>query len=94
MKRIAASLIIAVAALNAHAADDPARTVHDTYCIMCHDTQVYTRDSRVARDYDGIRQEVDRWQTNLSLNWSQNEIDLMTTWLARHYYKVPCPHDC
>ena len=94
MKRIAVVLAASMAAASSFAADDAAKTLHDTYCIMCHDTQVYTRDSRMARDYDGIREQVDRWQTNLSLNWSQNEIDLMTTWLAKRYYKVSCPHGC
>ena len=75
-------------------AGDPEQTLHDTYCIMCHDTQVYTRETRVANDYESVRVEVNRWQTNLSLNWSQEQIDRMTTWLAKRYYKIHCPHGC
>lgn len=28
-------------------AAEPAREAHDTYCIACHDTSVYTRDDRL-----------------------------------------------
>jgi len=77
----------AMPGVNVFAADDPAKTQHDTYCIMCHDTQVYTREARLARNYDEVREQVNRWQTNLSLQWSDSEIDRMTTWLITRYYK-------
>ncbi len=78
---------------NGHAAE-PAQEAHDTYCIACHDTSVYTRESRLARDYDSVREQVDRWQGTINLGWTAEEIDRMTTWLAEHYYRVPCPNAC
>jgi hypothetical protein len=75
-------------------AAEPAREAHDTYCIACHDTSVYTRDDRLARDYDALREQVDRWQSNISLSWSTEEIDRMASWLAKHYYQIPCPNQC
>lgn len=72
-----------------------AKKLHDTYCLMCHTTQVYTRKDRLAGNYDQIRAEVDRWQGNVSLKWSAADIDLVTLYLAQYYYKVPCPKmDC
>ena len=94
MKGIAIVFAGMILATVTYAADDAEQTLHDTYCIMCHDTQVYTRETRVANDYDAVRVEVDRWQTNLSLNWNQEQIDRMTTWLARRYYKIHCHHGC
>jgi hypothetical protein len=75
-------------------ADERARVMHDTYCVMCHDTRAYTRSERLAQNHAEIRAQVDRWQGNVSLNWSAAEIDLMTNYLARRYYKVPCPEAC
>lgn len=75
-------------------AQSPAQTIHDTYCIVCHDTQVYTRDSRLANDYATLRAQVDRWQSNIALNWSDAEIDMMAVWLAERYYGLNCPEDC
>ncbi len=76
------------------AAAELAREAHDTYCIACHDTSVYTRDDRLARDYDSLRAQVDRWQSNISLSWGKEEIDRMASWLATRYYRMPCPNQC
>ena len=83
-----------LAAASSVSAQTPIQTTHDTYCIMCHDTQVYTRESRLARDYENVRAQVDRWQANVSLKWSDQEIDAMATWLATRYYGLSCPDEC
>ena len=67
------------------------RMLHDTHCISCHDTRVYKRDSKVATNFEEIRTQVVRWESNVSLNWSEADIDAVTTYLARTFYKVPCP---
>jgi hypothetical protein len=97
MRRKLALIGTAVMALTApalHAADRSAQTLHDTYCVMCHTTQVYTRADRLARDYATLRAEVDRWQKNVSLKWTQAEIDAVAGYLAQRYYKLPCPDSC
>lgn len=86
--------LLALAPPALEAADERARTLHDTYCVMCHGTQVYTRADRLARDYAGLREQVDRWQKNVSLNWSRADIDAVAGYLAARYYKVPCPASC
>src|SRR5438445_13198371 len=70
---------------------DRGRLLHDTHCISCHDTRVYKRDSKVATNYDEIRAQVVRWETNVSLRWSDADIDAVTTYLARTFYMAPCP---
>ena len=95
MKQLVAMLATIVFGVTGVAAeDDPAQTLHDTYCIMCHDSQVYTREGRTAHDYDSLRAEVQRWQGNVSLNWSDEQIDMVSAWLARRHYKMHCPHGC
>jgi len=96
MKQIVATLILALAGAAAAVAQTPApaQTMHDTYCVMCHDSKIYTRENRTARDYESLRAEVNRWQTNVSLNWSETEVDAVTTWLAERYYGLKCPDAC
>jgi hypothetical protein len=67
------------------------RLLYETHCISCHDTRVHKRDSKVATNYDEIRAQVVRWETNVSLRWSDGDIDAVTTYLARMFYMVPCP---
>lgn len=94
---LAASL--AAASLIGASADAPAadvergRLLYETHCIFCHDTRVHKRDSKIATNYDEIRAQVLRWQSNVFLRWSTGDIDAVATYLARSIYKVPCP-DC
>lgn len=84
--------VLAAASWNAPGADtDRGRLLHDTHCTSCHDSKVYRRDSKVATNYEEIRKQVVRWETNVSLHWSDGDIDAVTTHLARTFYKVPCP---
>lgn len=99
LKQVAATLTIGVvvatsAGTSDAAAAEPAQDAHDTYCIACHDTNVYTRENRLAGNYDAVRAQVDRWQGNISLNWGDEEIDRMAAWLAKRYYGINCPDEC
>ena len=96
MKQSAVRLILGLTLAGAGgvAAQTPAQTLHDTYCIMCHDSSVYTRENRTAHDYQSLRGEVDRWQSNVSLKWGEDEVDAVATWLAKRYYGFSCPTDC
>ena len=69
------------------------RLLHDMHCISCHDAQAYKRDSKIASNYDEVRSQVLRWQNNVFLRWSAEDIDAVATYLARAFYKLPCP-DC
>lgn len=81
-----------VAAPGAFGADpDRGRMLLDTHCVSCHDSRVYKRDSKLGTSYEEIRKQVVRWETDTSLKWSDGDIDAVTTYLARTFYKVPCP---
>lgn len=96
MKQIIVTLMLALPLVVAGrvAAQTPAQTMHDTYCVMCHDTKVYTRENRTANDYQSLRAEVDRWQSNVSLKWSDQDIDVVAAWLAERYYGFNCATEC
>jgi mono/diheme cytochrome c family protein len=78
---------------NVSAADlDRGRALHETHCRMCHESIAYKRDKKIANTYEEVRAQVVRWQTNTSLHWSDDDIDSVAAYLARTYYKIPCPH--
>lgn len=72
----------------------PGQILHDTYCVGCHDSRVYTREGRLARDYREIRSEVRRWQQNIGLKWDDTVIERVSRHLALKYYRLPCPDEC
>lgn len=65
------------------------QALHDTFCVMCHESNVYTREHRLANSYLEIRQQVVRWHENARLRWSNYDIDSVTEYLAEKYYKIP-----
>ena len=90
--RIALATSLTILPLAGIAADaDRGRMLHDTHCISCHGTQVYKRDSKLGTNYEEVRRQVLRWETNASLKWGDSDIDAVATYLARTFYKVPCP---
>jgi mono/diheme cytochrome c family protein len=94
MKFLFAVLTITLAIAGNALAQSKAQTMHDTYCVACHGTEVYTREGRLARDYPSLREQVQRWQANVNLGWSDADIDAVAAWLAERYYGLSCPEDC
>lgn len=70
------------------------QSLHDTRCVMCHDTGVYTRSDRAANNWDQVRVEVLRWQKAVSLNWAEADVDAVTNFIAEKYYGFDCPAIC
>jgi mono/diheme cytochrome c family protein len=86
------SLTVAIAFAPAHSADlDRGRVLYENHCRMCHDSLAFKRGDKSAKDYEEVRTQVNRWQTNTSLHWSAEDIENVASYVARTYYKIPCP---
>ena len=93
--RTVAFAVLVVATIDAQA-QEPLRgqVLHDTYCVVCHDSRVYTREDRIARDYREIRAQVRRWQQNIGLKWDDADIERVTNYITSKFYRLPCPDAC
>ena len=86
------SLAGALAFTPAHSADlERGRALYENHCRMCHDSLAFKRGDTIAKDYEEVRAQVNRWQTNTSLRWSAEDIDNVASYVAKAYYKLPCP---
>lgn len=74
----------------ARAAEGPAdpEALHEQYCMQCHGTDIYTRADRKVTSYDGLGRQVRRCETALGLRWFDEEIDAMTRYLNRNFYRL------
>lgn len=63
--------------------------LYATYCNSCHTTQVHWRDKRLAKDWEGLGKEVRRWQGNIGLGWSDDDIREVMIYLNQRHYKFP-----
>jgi mono/diheme cytochrome c family protein len=62
-----------------------------TYCNACHTEQVHWRAKSLAPDWARLGSEVRRWQQNGNLDWSEDDIDLVTRFLNHHFYHYALP---
>jgi len=64
--------------------------IEETYqqtCTSCHGSEVYTREDRRVTSYDGLARQVRRCESALGLKWFDDEIDDMTAYLNRKFYR-------
>src|SRR5215831_3011783 len=88
------SLTAATAVTPVHSADfERGRVLYENHCRMCHESLAFKRDDKIAKNYEEVRAQVIRWQTNTSLHWSEEDIKNVASYVARTCYKMPCP-DC
>ena len=82
----------AMAALSAIAADvERGRVLYETRCNVCHATGVHIRQSRKAVNFEGIREQVVRWNRELGGTWGGDEIDDVSVYINSRYYFYRCP---
>jgi mono/diheme cytochrome c family protein len=79
----------AFAERSAPAADSRGAMLYDTHCIACHTTQMHWREQRLATDWNSLRRQVNRWQGNAGLNWSDDDIDEVAKYLNETIYHLP-----
>lgn len=86
-----ATLSIASAMAQAQTVPTPSRgqLLYNTHCISCHSTQMHWRDERRARDWDGLKFQVRRWQDVAGLQWTEADIVEVARHLNSTIYRFP-----
>jgi hypothetical protein len=67
------------------------RTLYEGHCTGCHERSVHRRESRIARDFEGLRAQVQRWSENSNAAFREDEVDSVAAYLNQRYYGFPCP---
>ena len=82
----------AIFLVSVHAQDGS--TLHSENCIACHAAMtggdgsvLYTRDDRTVKSSDVLSKQVDRCQSSLDLNWSNDQIDSVQQYLNTLFYQ-------
>ena len=63
--------------------------LYATHCRTCHTEQVHWREARRAKNWTLLVAEVRRWQANLGLAWSKDDIRDVAHYLNLLYYRYP-----
>ena len=86
-----AALAAAAGACAQTAAAGRGQLLYETHCIECHTTQMHWRDRRVAHDFDSLKKEVRRWQSQIGLAWSEDDVAAVAQHLNTTIYRFPEP---
>ncbi|NJO16241.1 MAG: cytochrome c [Thioploca sp.] len=62
------------------------KQLHNTNCVSCHDTSLYTRENRMIKRYESLKTQVQRCATNLNKPWFDDEVDAVAAYLNTNYY--------
>ncbi len=60
--------------------------LYSTHCITCHTATIHWREKTLATDWHSLKFQVRRWQSNIELGWSEDEITDVTHYLNEIYY--------
>lgn len=87
---IAIASILCFSQTSAYAADaNRGRALYEIRCIQCHDVSVHSRNNRVAKTYDEVRNWTKRWDTTLGGLWDKDDIEDVSAYLNGRYYQYP-----
>ncbi|MGC2165120.1 MAG: hypothetical protein WA632_03800 [Gallionella sp.] len=61
--------------------------LYSTHCVACHSSQIHWRDKIIAKDYQRLLIEVDRWQKLSKLGWNSEDTSSVARYInALHYH--------
>ncbi len=62
-------------------------------CQKCHGTEVFTREERKVDNVEALEKQVRLCDSQLSVNWFDDEISDVVAYLNETYYKFPKDSD-
>ncbi len=82
-------------ATSAYAGDlQKTKTLHDKNCRSCHTSimsgdpdAIYVRKNRRITNYPALQDQVNRCETNIGIDWPQQKIDDVISYLNQQFYK-------
>jgi len=60
-----------------------------THCSACHGSEIHWRELKLATGWNSLKAQVRRWQANIGLVWSEEEITDVAHYLNATYYGFP-----
>ncbi len=60
-------------------------------CMACHASRPFASETSRIKNYPALNMMVETCNTNLGLGWFPDEVEAVSYFLNRHYYKLPIP---
>ncbi|MCO6411397.1 MAG: cytochrome c [Thiogranum sp.] len=66
---------------------DRGEALYENHCKSCHESWAHEREGREAVSRAAVRKRVAAWSVHSGLDWSDQEIDDVTDYLDRQFYR-------
>ncbi len=63
------------------------KQLHDSGCVSCHGSEVYTRKDRRIKSIEGLIGQVHNCNNNLARSYDDAQLNNLTKYLNETYYK-------
>jgi mono/diheme cytochrome c family protein len=91
-RSLAILLFLVAAAAPALGADaERGRQLYEQRCTACHTQSVHKREGHKARDYNEVREWVQRWNEVFNFRWDDEAIEDVTFFLNSTIYLYAVP---
>jgi mono/diheme cytochrome c family protein len=85
--------VSALACAQTASAESRGALLYNTHCVACHTTQMHWRNGRQAVDWESLKFQVWRWQSNTGLTWEDGDIAEVARYLNDTIYHHPRVND-
>lgn len=65
------------------------KLLYATHCVSCHSVEMHWREKKLARSWESLKIQVDRWQKLAGLAWGAEDIEQVSAYLNVTYYHFP-----
>ncbi|MGC8733388.1 MAG: c-type cytochrome [Halothiobacillaceae bacterium] len=63
------------------------KKLYSENCVKCHGAEKYARPDRKVHSMSNLKTYVQGCATNLSLSWFEDEVDAVTAYMNKEFYK-------
>ena len=92
LRRVLACILAVTSCSLARAAPEPhagrGEMLYENHCIGCHDSVLHVRADRRVDTRAGVAAQVRRWSGAQGLQWNEGDIEEVTEFLDRRYYRL------
>ena len=65
--------------------------LYSTHCITCHTDELHLRAKKLVTDQASLQRQVQRWQANAVLDWTDEDVLTVSRYLDARYYHLERP---
>ena len=63
--------------------------LYSIHCASCHDSEIHWREKKLVTDWHTLKEQVNRWEINMNLDWNNDDTADVAAYLNAIYYHFP-----